>query len=42
MLDEPLRGSDKSAPEHRDGTQCNPFHTAIYYLGNLVLQEFMG
>jgi hypothetical protein len=43
VLDEPLCGSDKSAPEHnRGGTQCNPFHTDIYYLGNLVRQEFMG
>jgi hypothetical protein len=42
VLDEPLRGSDKSAPEHnRDGTLCNPFHTDIYYLGNLVVQEFI-
>lgn len=40
-LDEPLRGGDKSAPEHRSGTRCNPFHTDIYYLGNLVRQEFM-
>src|SRR6266851_5069206 len=41
VLDEPLRGGDKSAPEYRDGTPCNPFHTDIYYLGNLVRQEFM-
>ena len=40
-LDEPLRGGDKSAPEHRSGTRCNPFHTDVYYLGNLVRQEFM-
>jgi len=40
-LDEPLRGGDKSAPEHRNGTRCNPFHTDIYYLGNLVRQELM-
>ena len=40
-LDEALRGGDKSAPEHQNGTQCNPFHTDIYYLGNLVRQEFM-
>jgi hypothetical protein len=40
-LDEPLRGGDKSAPEHQNGTWCNPFRTDIYYLGNLVRQEFM-
>jgi hypothetical protein len=41
VLDEPLRGGDRSAPEHRDGRRCNPFHTDIYYLGNLVRQEFI-
>jgi hypothetical protein len=39
--DEPLRGGDKSAPEHRHGKPCNPFHTDIYYLGNLVREYFM-
>jgi len=41
VLDEPLRGGDRSAPEHQDGRLCNPFHTDIYYLGNLVRDEFM-
>lgn len=40
-LDVPLRGGDKSAPEHRNVTRCNPFYTDIYYLGNLVRQKFM-
>ncbi|KAN0140350.1 Protein kinase-like domain containing protein [Lactarius tabidus] len=40
-IDEPLLGEDKSAPEHRLGRSCNPFHTDIYYIGNLVRQEFM-
>ena len=40
-LDMPLRGGDKSAPEHRNATRCNPFYTDIYYLGNLVRQEFI-
>jgi hypothetical protein len=40
-LDVPLRGGDKSAPEHRNAALCNPFYTDIYYLGNLVRQEFM-
>ena len=40
-LDEPLRGSDKSVPEHHDRvTPCNPFPTDIYYLGNLVRTQF--
>jgi len=41
VLDEPLRGGDRSAPEHQDGRWCNPFYTDIYYLGNLVRQEFI-
>ena len=41
VLDEPLRGGDRSAPEHQDGTWCNPFYTDIYYLGNLIRQEFI-
>jgi hypothetical protein len=41
VLDEPHRGGDKSAPEHRSGRWCNPFYTDIYYLGNLVRSEFM-
>ncbi|KAF8471475.1 kinase-like domain-containing protein [Russula ochroleuca] len=41
-LDKPLRGGDKSAPEHQDGKAlCNPFPTDVYYLGNLVREYFM-
>ena len=40
-LDVPLRGGDKSAPEHQNVAWCNPFYTDIYYLGNLVRQEFI-
>ena len=41
-LDEPLRGGDKSAPEHQDRvTPCNPFPTDVYYMGSLVRQEFV-
>ena len=40
-LDVPLRGGDKTAPEHQNATRCNPFYTDIYYLGNLVRQEFI-
>ena len=40
-IDEPLQGEDKSAPEHRSKRRRNPFHTDIYYIGNLVRQEFM-
>ena len=41
-LDQPLPGGDKSAPEHQDGkTPCNPFPTDVYYLGNLVRENYM-
>ena len=40
-LDEPLRGGDKSAPEHRDQvTLCDPFPTDVYYLGNLAREYY--
>jgi serine/threonine protein kinase len=41
-LEKPLRGGDKSAPEHQDmNTPCNPFPTDVYYLGNLVREDYM-
>ena len=42
-LDEPLRGGDKSAPEHQDNKTrlCDPFPTDVYYLGNLVREDYM-
>jgi hypothetical protein len=41
-LDDPLRGGDKSAPEHQDLTMpCNPFPTDVYYLGNLVREDYV-
>jgi len=41
-LEIPLRGGDKSAPEHRDmKTPCNPFPTDVYYLGNLVREYYI-
>ena len=41
-LDKPYRGGDKSAPEHLDTEIfCNPFPTEVYYLGNLVREEFI-
>ncbi|KAI0065666.1 hypothetical protein BV25DRAFT_1581074 [Artomyces pyxidatus] len=38
-----LRGGDKSAPEHRSPAPppCNPFPTDIYYLGNLIRENFL-
>ena len=41
-LDTPLRGGDKTAPEHQDRvTPCNPFPTDVYYLGNLVREDYI-
>ncbi|KAN0140572.1 Protein kinase-like domain containing protein [Lactarius tabidus] len=40
-LDEPLRGGDKSAPEHQNGTLCDPFPTDVYYLGNMVREDYL-
>ncbi|KAI9509433.1 hypothetical protein F5148DRAFT_752998 [Russula earlei] len=40
-LDEPLRGGNKSAPEHNHGNLSNLFHTDIYYLGNLIRERFL-
>jgi len=41
VMDEPLRGGDRSAPEHGSQRRCNPFQTDVYYIGNLVRQEFI-
>jgi hypothetical protein len=41
VVDEPLRGGDRTAPEHRRGGRCNPFPTDIYYLGNLIREQFL-
>lgn len=40
VTDNPLRGGDKSAPEHQSHQPSNPFHTDIYYIGNLVREKF--
>lgn len=42
-----IRGGDKSVPEHRQGAignndmRSNPFPTDIYYLGNMIREEFL-
>jgi len=40
-MEVPLRGGDKSAPEHRLPRLSNPFYTDIYHLGNLVRERFL-
>ncbi|KAJ7658076.1 hypothetical protein B0H17DRAFT_955399 [Mycena rosella] len=39
-LEDVIRGADKSPPEHR-GTSCNPFPTDIYFLGNMLREDFL-
>ncbi|KAI9451694.1 kinase-like domain-containing protein [Lactarius psammicola] len=41
VVDEPLLGGDRTAPEHLRGRRCNPFPTDIYHLGNLVREQFL-
>ena len=42
-LEVPILGGDKSVPEFQNNrrTPRNPFHTDIYYMGNLVRQDFL-
>ena len=41
-VDVPIHGGDKSAPELQEGkTSYDPFPTDVYYLGNLVREEYM-
>ena len=39
----PIRGGDKSAPEFQNDllTPRNPFHTDIYYMGNVIRRDFI-
>jgi len=41
-LANPIKGGDKTAPEFQDITgPVNPFPTDVYYVGNLVREEFL-
>jgi hypothetical protein len=41
-LEYPIRGGDKTVPEFRDLERpCNPFPTDIYYIGNMIRQDFL-
>lgn len=38
----PIHGGDKSVPEFADSSEpVNPFPTDIYYLGNLIREDFL-
>jgi len=41
VVDDPLHGGDKTAPEHQSYWPSNQFHTDIYHIGNLVRDRFM-
>ncbi|KAJ7761187.1 hypothetical protein DFH07DRAFT_883708 [Mycena maculata] len=40
-LEDVILGGDKSPPEHSRNSQCNPFPTDIYFLGNLLNIHFI-
>ncbi|THH17972.1 hypothetical protein EUX98_g9032 [Antrodiella citrinella] len=40
-LEVPIRGGDKSVPEFRSDEPCNPFPTDIYYVGNMIRENFL-
>lgn len=38
----PIQGGDKSVPEfQRSSEPCDPFPTDIYYIGNLIREDFL-
>ncbi|GJJ14673.1 hypothetical protein Clacol_008939 [Clathrus columnatus] len=45
VLDYPIRGADKSVPEFQDEgsfERSDPFATDIYYLGNMIREDFIN
>jgi len=42
-LELPILGGDKSVPEFQKSPRppCNPFPTDVYYVGNMIRQDFM-
>jgi len=40
--EDPIWGGDKTVPEfHRSDDPCDPFPTDIYYLGNMIREDFL-
>jgi hypothetical protein len=40
-LEDPIRGGDKTVPEFQNSDEPrNPFPTDVYYLGNLIREDF--
>jgi hypothetical protein len=41
-LEVPIWGGDKTVPEFQNSNDpCNPFPTDVYYLGNMIRQNFL-
>ena len=42
-LEIPIIGGDRTVPEFQEdeGAPRNPFHTDVYYLGNLIREDFL-
>ena len=42
-LEEPIIGGDRTVPEFQEDPSIfrNPFHTDVYYLGNLIREDFL-
>ncbi|KAJ7624726.1 hypothetical protein FB45DRAFT_796671, partial [Roridomyces roridus] len=42
-LEDVILGGDQSPPEHQDGSpfECNPFPTDVYFLGNMIKEDFL-
>jgi hypothetical protein len=37
-----IMGGDKSPPEHQgDAYECDPFPTDVYFMGNMIRQNFL-
>ena len=42
-LEHPIQGGDKSVPGFQESdAPCNPFPTDVYYLGNMIREEFIS
>lgn len=38
----PILGADKEVPEFQNSNEpCNPFHTDVFYVGNMIKKDFI-
>jgi hypothetical protein len=40
-LEWPIKGGDKTVPEFKTLAQYDPFPTDVYYLGNMIREQFL-